>query len=703
MLFRSAAYTIKSVKDYNFSVVDVTPGTFHMMVYNDKGTVLETIDLVKGVTPQAPTPKPAPAPAQAPTPASVPATPAAGQTPSIPSVQVDLSAYYNQDGFSFDKNAGDGKYDNPPDLIFSCYSADFAKPDPVFEGVAYKYGSFADGAKNAVKCDGQTITLPQGQYASLRLLGSATQGNQTGTFAIKYADGTKTEVKLTQVDWCSSYTSDQKIVQAMDQRHRDGTDEFIKTYVFAYYLTPEAGKTVTGLILPKNVDLHVLAISLVPAGLEASKPQAPPPAAPTVLVARHSEWKYFDKGQDLGKAWRVSTFDDSAWATGKAPLGYGGKGETTAVGFGADAAHKYPTTYFRKTFTVTDPSAYRELTLQIARDDGALVYLNGRLVAVTSMPPGTTDENVTYNTLAPDCGNDFSFKSFKIDPAWLVKGPNVLAVEVHQTSASSSDLFFDLELTVLAPAPAAAPAVLVARRSEWKYFDKGQDLGKAWRVSTFDDSAWATGKAPLGYGGKGETTAVGFGADAAHKYPTTYFRKTFTVTDPSAYRELTLQIARDDGALVYLNGRLVAVTSMPPGTTDENVTYNTLAPDCGNDFSFKSFKIDPAWLVKGPNVLAVEIHQTSASSSDLFFDLELTEPGPALAAAPGPAPAAAAAPARDYTGALRFVVAADCQGVPTTAISRGRTTAPRGPEPSSSLRESRSSTPNRSSCCSPGT
>ena len=220
-----AAYTIKSVKDYNFAVVDVTPDTIHMIVYNDKGTVLETIDLVKGVTPQAPTPKPAPAPAQAPTPASVPATPAAGQTPSIPSVQVDLSAYYNQDGFSFDKNAGDGKYDNPPDLIFSCYSADLITPYPVFEGVAYKYGSFADGTKNAVKCDGQTITLPQGQYASLRLLGSATQGNQTGTFAIKYADGTKTEVKLTQVDWCSSYTSDQKIVQAMDQRHRDGTDE----------------------------------------------------------------------------------------------------------------------------------------------------------------------------------------------------------------------------------------------------------------------------------------------------------------------------------------------------------------------------------------------------------------------------------------------------------------------------------------------
>ena len=40
-------YTIKSVKDYCHAIVDVTPASLHIVVCNNAGTILDTIDLVK--------------------------------------------------------------------------------------------------------------------------------------------------------------------------------------------------------------------------------------------------------------------------------------------------------------------------------------------------------------------------------------------------------------------------------------------------------------------------------------------------------------------------------------------------------------------------------------------------------------------------------------------------------------------------------
>ena len=53
-------------------------------------------------------------------------------------------------------------------------------------------------------------------------------------------------------------------------------------------------------------------------------------------------------------------FDDSAWASGNAQLGYGDGDEVTTVGFGPNANTKYVTTYFRRTFNVANPAIVTE-------------------------------------------------------------------------------------------------------------------------------------------------------------------------------------------------------------------------------------------------------------------------------------------------------------------------------------------------------
>ena len=109
---------------------------------------------------------------------------------------------------------------------------------------------------------------------------------------------------------------------------------------------------------------------------------------------------------------------------------------------------KFITTYFRRSFVLTNASRFTNLVARILRDDGAVVYLNGTEVFRSNMPEGpvanTTLAASTVNT-GPDEG--ITFFPSNVPPALLVNGTNLIAVEVHQILANSSDISFDLELT----------------------------------------------------------------------------------------------------------------------------------------------------------------------------------------------------------------------------------------------------------------
>src|SRR5258706_2937328 len=169
--------------------------------------------------------------------------------------------------------------------------------------------------------------------------------------------------------------------------------------------------------------------------------------AQSTLIPLGAVWKYLDDGSDQGTAWSAADFNDTAWASGPAELGFGDGGEATTNRSG------FITYYYRQTFSVPDASSVTNLRARLKRDDGAVVYLNGVEVFRDNMPTGA----VTAATLAPiaatDDGQNFWPHSFSA--AALVSGNNVLAVEVHQTALTSSDISFDLEL-VANPLPSIA-------------------------------------------------------------------------------------------------------------------------------------------------------------------------------------------------------------------------------------------------------
>ena len=113
----------------------------------------------------------------------------------------------------------------------------------------------------------------------------------------------------------------------------------------------------------------------------------------------------------------------------------------TPISFGSNPTNKHITTYFRHAFPAPTNGLGSVVTLYLKRDRGIIAYLNGHEIVRRYMPEGP----VSAKTLATWSGTLNEFFPFEVSQL-VQPGTNLLAVEVHQDSASSSDLHFDLEL-----------------------------------------------------------------------------------------------------------------------------------------------------------------------------------------------------------------------------------------------------------------
>ena len=175
---------------------------------------------------------------------------------------------------------------------------------------------------------------------------------------------------------------------------------------------------------------------------EVAELSYPPPIA---LLRKGSIWKYLDTGENPGASWKSLGFNDAAWPSGPAQLGFGDGDEATVV-----RNRGQITTYFRRSFELESADAVKSLEIRLLRDDGAVAYVNGAEVFRSNMPAGTIAASTLASTRVADEGDEtVNFYSAVLDPELLVSGQNVVAVEVHQADAASSDLSFDLELVAV--------------------------------------------------------------------------------------------------------------------------------------------------------------------------------------------------------------------------------------------------------------
>ncbi len=203
---------------------------------------------------------------------------------------------------------------------------------------------------------------------------------------------------------------------------------------------------------------------------------------PQVPVSFGDTWSYLDQGPDPGASWNSSGFDDSAWKSGKAELGYGDGDEATQL---HDADPNIPTVYFRKKINLA--GLVTDASVKAIHDDGVAVFVNGTEVLSKHI---TATDYASYSASSQD--NELS--TAQVPTSAFVSGENIIAAMVKQSSSGSSDVSFDLELSVTVQAT-------------------GPDGG----VGGSGGAAGATGGGGSGAGaGSGAAGGAGAGAGAAN-------------------------------------------------------------------------------------------------------------------------------------------------------------------------------------------
>lgn len=189
--------------------------------------------------------------------------------------------------------------------------------------------------------------------------------------------------------------------------------------------------------------------------------QSTEPGTPVTLIPPGSTWRYFKGTQEASQpdvtAWRQYDFNDSAWPQGAAPIGWGES--SSFLGTMLDGMQwTYTSFYVRKKFVISDLSGVGKATLSVMYDDGFNVWINNTfLPSASANMPG---ENVPFDGVANgNHDNESSWFTFDVPLSCLVEGDNIIAIQVHNFSrTTSSDCFVDASLTV-EPASQEPPPV----------------------------------------------------------------------------------------------------------------------------------------------------------------------------------------------------------------------------------------------------
>ncbi|MEF9942370.1 MAG: metallophosphoesterase family protein [Lachnospiraceae bacterium] len=177
-----------------------------------------------------------------------------------------------------------------------------------------------------------------------------------------------------------------------------------------------------------------------------------------IIQTGKTKWRYVDNGMspDMdsnGLNWTLRDYNDVRWKEGSGSFG-------SVNGNKVDWVNKrpprnllnhftvenksVPVYYFRTEFNVDQVYDTWQLDGLAEFDDSFVLYINGRQIYASNTPD--TESFITTGYGATETVDRSLSKHLTIDdPSVLCKGKNVIAVEVHQASASSSDVYFDFK------------------------------------------------------------------------------------------------------------------------------------------------------------------------------------------------------------------------------------------------------------------
>ncbi|HEX2748144.1 MAG TPA: Ig-like domain-containing protein, partial [Verrucomicrobiales bacterium] len=183
---------------------------------------------------------------------------------------------------------------------------------------------------------------------------------------------------------------------------------------------------------------------------------APGSTTDEVLPYKSADWHYFDSivlaNRNQGTVWRTDAYVENAdWKVGAAELGYGNGDEATQIAdnpdpaFNSTATDKFLGYYFRRNLDVLNLHNVTGVEVQMLYDDGGVLYINGVEAARTTNLAGAPVD-LPFDYVVQGNINNNSTQTWTLPATVFHDGANLLAAEVHQNGASSSDISFDLRI-----------------------------------------------------------------------------------------------------------------------------------------------------------------------------------------------------------------------------------------------------------------
>lgn len=154
-------------------------------------------------------------------------------------------------------------------------------------------------------------------------------------------------------------------------------------------------------------------------------------------VFNNDMWRYFVGISEPDAGWRSLTFNDTGWPQGQGGIGYADGDDNTII-------PSCTSVFIRHKFNVADTASINRALLSMDYDDAFVAYLNDVEIAragITGTHPsfnqhGTDHEATMYTGGLPES----FFVEKKLLKKCLLPGDNVLAIQVHNSSTTSSDM-----------------------------------------------------------------------------------------------------------------------------------------------------------------------------------------------------------------------------------------------------------------------
>lgn len=151
----------------------------------------------------------------------------------------------------------------------------------------------------------------------------------------------------------------------------------------------------------------------------------------TEILTEDAVWAYYSaEGAPKGD-WKTGV-GKAGWLEGKLPIGYGQEWLATKVTTIEKPTEKFPVVYLRKSFTIPKGTKGSEFKFGMRCDDGCIAYLNGKEIGRLRIK---ADATAVYRAEY----HDNKALNMTVPMGDLKKGTNILAVEIYQAHAASSD------------------------------------------------------------------------------------------------------------------------------------------------------------------------------------------------------------------------------------------------------------------------